>query len=176
MSILAELKKKYKPLSRLMDEKTRRIWAATEAMNIGWGGVSVVAEATGLSRNTVALGIDELKGKSLYKTSQIKRVRKIGGGRKLLAENDPGLVEELEKLVESTTRGDPESPLRWTCKSTRNLADELTKSGHKIGYRTVAAILNENDYSLHIKKESSFQGKENCFQVSKLVDILQPEK
>lgn len=150
MSNLAELKKKYKSLVQLMDEKTRRIWAATEASSIGWGGVSLVAKATGLSRTTITLGMSEIEGRVISP----ERIRKSGGGRKTLAEGDPNLVKELERLVESTTRGDPESPLRWTCKSTRNLAAELSAAGHNVSYRTVAAILNQNDYSLQANQKT----------------------
>ena len=118
--------------------------AAAEAMEIGYGGVSVVSRASGLSRVTITKGINELGTTPLPED----RVRRSGGGRKKLAERDPKLPDLLESLVEPLTRGDPESPLRWTCKSTRTLALELTRRKHPVSHEKVAQLLRELDYSL----------------------------
>src|SRR5208282_3044563 len=112
MISVTDIRQKYKRLSRLMDERSRRIWAATEARAMGWGGVSRVAEAIGMARNTIAAGLRELKRRG--RRPKLKRVRRTGGGRKRVTEHQPTLVKNLEALVEPTTRGDPQSPLRWT--------------------------------------------------------------
>jgi DDE family transposase len=136
-------------LSGVLDERSRRHWAAAEARELGYGGVSAVARATGLARDTIRVGLRELHQQSLHpEEPSSARLRKPGGGRKALVESDPELLPALEALVEPLTRGDPESPLRWTCKSTRQLAKELTRQRHPIGYRTVAWLLHEAGYSL----------------------------
>jgi hypothetical protein len=118
--------------------------AATEAMSLGYGGVSVVALASGLSRKAVRKGIAELqRGEPL-----VGRVRRPGGGRKPITESDPRLVQTLERLIDEQTRGDPESPLRWTCKSTRVIAQELARKKHPVSHVKVAQILHSLDYSL----------------------------
>jgi Rhodopirellula transposase DDE domain len=122
------------------------VWAAAEARSLPFGGVSLVARATGLSRTTVHAGMRELKA-GQRRTIGAGRSRKTGGGRKLTYHN-PDLLGALEKLVEPTTRGDPESPLRWTCKSTRHLARELQRQGYRIGDRKVAGLLHQMQYSL----------------------------
>jgi Rhodopirellula transposase DDE domain len=139
-----------------MDERLRRQWAATEALALGWGGISAVAAATGLSRNTIAVGIGEIEQRSRIGVAAIadQRVRRPGGGRKPLTEVDTGLVRALEALVEPLTRGHPESPLRWTCKSTRNLAEELNRQGHPISDRTVAKLLYDAGYSLQSNRKT----------------------
>jgi len=147
----AGVREKYQQLSVYLNERTRRIWAAVEAKQLGYGGVSAVAEATGLSRTTVLAGQRELALDKLVLVST--RQRKAGAGRKSLTSNDPKLREALEKLIEPTTRGDPMSPLRWTCKSTARLAKELTKQGHSISARSVAALLDEMDYSLQANRK-----------------------
>ena len=131
-----------------MDERWRRQWAATEAHDVGWGGITAVAQATGMSRTTITAGLRELMLPEEERVREASRVRRFGGGRKSVAETDPGLLAALEALIEPTTRGDPESPLRWTCKSTRNLADELTRQNHPVGERTVARLLRAAQYSL----------------------------
>lgn len=144
---LAIVRKKYQVLCNLLDERGRRVWAAAEANSLPYGGVSLVAQATGLSRTTIHAGIRELQtgqGKPLA----AGRSRKTGGGRKPLTFHNPDLLLALEKLVEPTTRGDPESPLRWTCKSTRALAEELRRQGYGIGERKVADLLHQMGYSL----------------------------
>src|SRR5947209_12900211 len=114
---LGILRKKYRAVCGFLDERARRVWAAAEARSLSYGGVSMVARATGLSRTTIHTGMRELKD-GLPKTIGTGRSRKAGGGRKPLTYHNPDLLQALEKLVEPTTRGDPESPLRWTCKST----------------------------------------------------------
>src|SRR4051794_16399407 len=120
---LACLRQKYALLEPELDERARRCWAATEALALGYGGVSAVAHATGLARNTIAAGARELRAPTRLAAD---RIRRPGAGRKPLTDTDPRLAAALDALVEPATRGDPQSPLRWTCKSTRRLADELT--------------------------------------------------
>jgi hypothetical protein len=131
-----------------MNERSRRIWAATEARSIGWGGVSLVAEAIGMARNTIAVGMRELKRRGRRPKSDRQRVRRSGGGRKRLTELQPKLVNQLEALVEPTTRGDPQSPLRWTTLSVRKLEDALRRAGFTVSYRTVANLLKKLNYTL----------------------------
>jgi len=146
--IIAGIRAKYWSLQPEMDERLRRQWAAAEAREIGWGGVTVVAQATGMSRTTITTGLAELKLPEGERVVAATRIRGPGGGRKPLTETYPGLRAALEALIEPTTRGDPESPLRWTCKSTRNLADELIRQNHPVRARTVARLLKEAEYSL----------------------------
>ena len=126
------LKEKYEALRPFMSERLRRDWAATEAKALGHGGIAVVTRATGLSRNTIARGMAELAGPDELPLPSPTRSRQSGGGRKSVIETDPTVLQDLEILVEPTTRGDPMSPLRWTCKSTRKLAEELQGRGHRI--------------------------------------------
>ena len=146
--VIARIETKYRLLEPEMDERWRRQWAATEAHDVGWGGITAVAQATGMSRTTITAGLRELMLPEEERVREASRVRRFGGGRKSVAETDPGLLAALEALIEPTTRGDPESPLRWTCKSTRNLADELTRQNHPVGERTVARLLRAAQYSL----------------------------
>lgn len=143
------IQEKYNALRNLFDERTRRLWAAAEARSLPYGGISVVASVTGLSRTTILSGINELRDTELHLIpTASSRIRRPGGGRKSLTDNDVTLEHDLESLVEPLTRGDPESPLRWTCKSTRKLAEELNKHGHRIGDRKVADLLHGLHYSL----------------------------
>jgi Rhodopirellula transposase DDE domain len=151
---IRRLRRKYRTLSVEMDERGRRQWAAAEARELGWGGVTAVARATGLSRTTVTAGLRELKLPAAQRAVEGMRVRRLGGGRKALTETDPGLLAALEALIEPTTRGDPESPLRWICKSTRRLADELTRGHHPISVNTVAALLRQAGYSLQANRKT----------------------
>jgi len=137
-----------------MDERIRRQWAATEARELGWGGVTMVARATGLSRTTITVGLRELSLPVKQRTIEAQRVRRPGAGRPRLVEIDPELLAALEALIEPGTRGDPESPLRWTCKSTRRLAEELTESHHPAGARTVASLLRKGGYSLQANRKT----------------------
>jgi hypothetical protein len=146
---MRQIKARYKSLMPLMDERMRRQWAASEAQTYGWGGVSAVSGATGMSRNTIRKGLGELEGrKGKRKAAVDTRLRKPGGGRKRLTEKDPGLMAALEFLVEPMSRGDPMSALRWTCKSTARLAQELTRQAHPVGAWTVGALLRADGYSL----------------------------
>jgi hypothetical protein len=134
-----------------MDERVRRQWAAAEAVSLSWGGVSAVARATGMSRTTIRAGIRELREREREGTGagpRAARVRRAGGGGKPLTQTDPAIVRALDELVGPVTRGDPTSPLRWTLKSTRRLAAELTGRGHPVSARTVAALLKASGYSL----------------------------
>ena len=155
VALINQLQQKYKSLNPIMDERMRRQWAATEALSIGRGGVTAVAIATGMSRNTVDAGIREIRTRENNTDSRLesKRIRREGGGRKTITESDPNIWEHLESLVEPLTRGDPESPLRWTCRSTRNLAEELQEQGHQVGDRTVAMWLNQAGYSLQSNRK-----------------------
>ncbi len=148
------IRRKYLALRPELDERARRQWAAAEARDLGWGGVSALALATGLSRTTIIAGLRELALPAKQRAAEADRVRRPGGGRHLLVESDPELLAALEGLIEPATRGDPESPLRWTCKSTRRLADELTHRRHPIGPRTVASLLHQAGYSLQANRKT----------------------
>ena len=150
------VQRKFELLRPLMNERMLRHWAACEAMTLQRGGVTLVAQATGLSRTTIWTGMRELRHPETVPVECLppQRIRHAGAGRPCLDKTDPTLVKDLEALVEATTRGDPQSPLRWTCKSTRNLADELQRQGHTVSYRTVAALLHELDYSLQANRKT----------------------
>ncbi len=136
---------KYESLRAVMDERRQRLWAAAEARALGRGGVAAVERATGMSRRRILVGMQELAAPSAIEAD---RVRRAGAGRPTVISSDPTLPRDLERLVESTTRGDPQSPLRWTCKSTRNLAAELLKQGHEVSPQKLGELLTELDYSL----------------------------
>ncbi len=150
------IKTKYKWLSRVMDERMCRWWAGSEALIRGRGGITLVSQATGLNRNTVAEGVKEIQQGETVLGSREGRaaIRRPGGGRKSLGEHNPGLKAALERLVEPATRGDPTSPLRWTCKSVRRLAQELQSQGYKISPPTVAELLYQMDYSLQANRKT----------------------
>jgi hypothetical protein len=138
-----------------MNERMRRQWAASEASDLGWGGVASVAIATGLARNTISVGLRELEHRRNHPRAEVSlRIRQVGGGPKTLREMDPGLQTALEALVDPATRGHPESPLRWTCKSTRTLARELQRQNHPVSDRTVAAMLKASGYSLQANRKT----------------------
>jgi hypothetical protein len=140
---------KYRSLVPLMDERMRRQWAASEATAYGWGGLHAVAQATGLSPTTIRKGQAELTDRAARPHLAVAAcLRRPGAGRKCTFEADPALLPALEQLVDPVTRGDPESPLRWTCKSTRTLARELTVQGHPVSESTVRRLLHAADYSL----------------------------
>jgi len=139
----------------MMDERMRRQWAATEAADLGWGGVSLVASATGLARNTIMVGGRELAHRLAHPKEPVSvQIRSPGGGRKRLTEVDPELEQALEALVDPATRGHPESPLRWTCKSTAKLASELQRQNHPVTDRTVARLLKAAGYSLQANRKT----------------------
>ena len=140
-----ETRRKYRSLRSVLDERQRRLWAATEARALGRGGVGAVVRATGMAKTTILRGQRELEsGQDL----EPGRIRRPGGGRKRATVLDPGLAATMEKLVDPMTRGDPESPLRWTCKSTRRLAAELRTKGYLVSHPVVADLLREQGYSL----------------------------
>ena len=145
MDLEAVIREKFRSLASRFDEHTRRIWAATEASAQGYGGISFVARATDISRRAILVGLREIKSGDILPEG---RVRRPGGGRKSGVEHQPDLPEKLECLVEPLTRGDPESPLRWTCKSTRRLSLELAKLGYAASSRLVGALLHGMGYSL----------------------------
>src|SRR3990167_3492882 len=143
---------KYAQIKNILGEKQKRLWAAAEANCIGYGGVSIVQRATGLSRQTICAGIRELaEGVDAEEASQI---RKSGGGRKSVEDLDVRIIEQLRGLVEDDTRGDPMRPLLWTSKSTSHLAEKLIALGHPISDRTVARLLNELGYSLQANQKA----------------------
>jgi hypothetical protein len=133
----------------------RRLVAAAESAAIGYGGVSVVARATGVSRRAITEGMKELSQQKVSgePLPSQPRIRRKGAGRKRTVDKDPGLRGDLDRLVDPATRGDPESPLRWTCKSVRILAEELRRQGHAVSYQTVAELLHEMDYSLQANQK-----------------------
>lgn len=137
---------RYRRVAGKLDERARRVVVAAEALALGRGGITVVARATGRARKTIARGMGELRGER--PVAEPGRVRLPGGGRKTAEAGDPTLVADLERLVEPVTRGDPESPLRWTCKSLRRLARELQQQGHRVSHQTVADLLHDLQYSL----------------------------
>lgn len=152
---IERIREKYRALAPIMDERMRRQWAAIEASDLGWGGVAVVAQATGLARNTIKAGMREVDHRVAHPEDPVEgRIRRRGGGRKRLTETDPQLIEALEALVDPATRGDPESPLRWTCKSTAKLAEELARQNHPVTDRTVAMMLKEVGYSLQANRKT----------------------
>jgi hypothetical protein len=144
---------KFRLLAVELDERRRRQWAAAEARAVGWGGISLVARATGLSRPTIMAGLKELDLSSKQRVVAATRIRSPGGGRRKLTEADPGLLEALERLIDPATRGDPMSPMRWTCKSTDKLAEELTQQHHPVSDRTVAMLLKQSGYSLQANRK-----------------------
>jgi hypothetical protein len=150
------IEEKFRALAGRLDEATLRLWAAVEARALGHGGVSVVANTVGLSRTTIHAGLRELAAAAPsggLRTGGARRVRAKGGGRKKLTVKDPTLLRDLDTLVEPTTRGDPQSPLRWTCKSTPRLAKELVARGHAISQRSVCDLLAQLDYSLQAPRK-----------------------
>ena len=143
------IESKYRSLRVLMDERMRRQWAAAESRAYGWGGVRAVSRAIGMSPNTIRTGVAELVVRDARPAAPVESgLRRKGAGRKKRTDTDPELRHALESLVEPTTRGDPESALRWTCKSTTRLAQELTRQRHPVSPRTVGRLLNESGYSL----------------------------
>ena len=156
---VATLRKKFRILRDVLDERGRRVWAAAEANALPHGGVSLVAKATGLSRSTIHAGIRELKA-GRDKPAVSGRIRRAGGGRKPLTFHQPDLLKALEQLVEPLARGDPESFLRWSSKSTRNLAQQLQRQGYSIGDRKVAGLLHQMGYSLQANTKT-LEGKQH---------------
>ncbi len=155
MASKRELASRFKLLEPWLDERTRRLWAASESAAIGHGGISLVARASGVSRRAIYEGLSELRQKpDRARKDRGPRVRKQGGGRKKTLSKDPSLVQDLERLVEPVTRGDPESPLRWTCKSVRKLAEELRRLGHDASHTLVSELLRKQKYSLQANRKT----------------------
>jgi Rhodopirellula transposase DDE domain len=153
MSEEESIRRRFKLINGMLDERLRRYVAAAEALAIGRGGVSMVSRATGMSRGAIQAGVAELK-QPARKRTPAGRIRRQGGGRKRTVDLDPSLRSDLEKLLEPATRGDPETPLRWSCKSSRQLSSELNGQGHRTSHRMVVALLHEMDYSLQANRKT----------------------
>ena len=146
----------FNQISGSLDERGRREWAASEAMALGYGGIARVYRATGIVPSTIGKGISELRERQdgRDETEEQRRVRRPGGGRPRKTDEDPALLESLEQLVDPVTRGDPMSPLRWSCKSLRRLASELVELGYSVSYRTVGRLLKGMSYSLQANRKT----------------------
>ena len=162
---LMTVQTKFALLRPLLDERSRRLWAACEATNLKRGGVTVVAKATGLSRTTIWAGMRELRAPAdpslqgeAGGENVTRRIRSPGGGRPPLPEKDPTLIRDLDALIEPAPRGDLRSPLRWTCRSTRDLAEALGRSGHRVSARKVALLLRDLGYRLEANRRSRDEG------------------
>ena len=155
-TIIATIRQKFELLRPVMTERMRRQWAASEALALPRGGMTLVSQATGMSRTTLWAGVRELQNPSDLPPAprDPRRCRRPGGGRHLVEVDDPRLLEDLERLVNPATRGDPMSPLRWTCKSTRKLAEELQHRGHDVSHQTVALLLQAAGYSLQSNRKT----------------------
>src|SRR5450432_2421715 len=154
MEPMEAIKRRFELLAPGLDERQRRLLAASEAVVVGRGGGVAVSRATGVSRRVIRAGIRELQAPESLAPG---RVRRPGGGRKSAVEKDPGLPAALERLIEPTTRGDPESPLRWTCKSLRKLTDALREQGHTVSQRVVANVLRTLEDSLQANRNAQFE-------------------
>ena len=148
---LQTLRRKYRTLRPVLTERSRRVWAASEAVALGHGGIGFVEKATGISRSTISRGIREQAGRTSLPP---ERTRRPGGGRKRTVDKDDRLVADLDALVEPTASGDPQSPLRWTSKSVRHLATELQGMGHTVSYALVRKLLLAAEYSLQANRKT----------------------
>lgn len=157
VQVVEWIREKYVALVDDLDERGRRRWAGAEARSLGWGGVIAVAKATGISDRTIRTGIQELNNP---KTVLSNRQRRPGGGRRSREIEQPKLIKALESLVEPVTRGDPCSPLRWTCKSTRTLAQELTRQGYHVSSTKIGQLLHTQGYSLQANRKV-IEGKQH---------------
>jgi len=157
MDKLQELELRFASVWELLDERGRRLMAANEAQLLGYGGVSLVSRACGLSRKAIAKGMGEIRAGIVLPAG---RVRRIGAGRKKITERDPGLADALDRLIEPETRGDPESPLRWTCTSTRTLAAHLSGRGHGVSHTKIGQLLRQQGYSLQSNRKTE-EGKDH---------------
>jgi transposase len=156
-TIIEGIRRKFLSLIEELDERGRRVWAATEALSLGWGGIAAVAEATGISDRTIRNGIREIKTGN---TASAERQRKSGGGRPAREVEQPELSAALAALVEPEARGDPMSPLRWSCKSTRTLAGELQRQGYAVSHTKVGQLLKREGYSLQSNRKTK-EGKQH---------------
>jgi Rhodopirellula transposase DDE domain len=150
-----QIRKRFELVAPVLDERRLRLYVAAEALALGYGGISLVSRATGVSRPTITAGCQELSGAEETQPTQASAggIRKAGGGRKRTASTDATLHRDLESLIEPVTRGDPESPLRWTSKSVRRLAAELNRMGHRVSFRIVTQLLRDMDYSLQANRK-----------------------
>jgi transposase len=155
--VVGWIREKFVAIASDLDERARRRWGAAEARSLGWGGIEAVARATGMSDRTIRSGIKELDDPNAPPMTQQRR---SGGGRKLRECEEPGIIEMLESLVDAGTRGDPMSQLRWTCKSTRTLAEELSRQGLSVSANTVGRLLHECGYSLQANRKT-IEGKQH---------------
>jgi len=151
--VIQSIRQKYDAVQDVLHERGRRVWAASEALQLGWGGISLIEKAIGISHTTIRRGLREIQSGKTKHLSR-KRSRLHGGGRKHLTIHYPDLPDVLESLIDPVMRGDPESPLRWTCKSTRLLAQELNRQGYTIGSSSVRFLLHQLDYSLQGNKKT----------------------
>src|SRR3989442_1913632 len=150
---------KFQALAVMMDERMRRQWAAAEARAYGWGGVHAVSMAIGMSAHTIRKGLVELADRLAHPDAPVpNRLRVAGAGRKAAIEADAELADALERLVDPMTRGDPQSPLRWTCKSTMQLADALMRQGHPVSPSTGGRLLKASGYSLQSNRKTKEGG------------------
>lgn len=146
-----KIRERFESLETTLNERTRRLWAGAEAKAVGPGAIPLVSRATGISRRVIALGLAELADPS--RQAEGKRIRRAGAGAIALTVKNPGLLDALNRLLEPTTRGDPESPLRWTCKNTRNLAQALREQGYRMSHESVAQLLHSQNYSLQANRK-----------------------
>jgi transposase len=156
-AVVERIRAKFVTLAGGLNECGRRRWAASEAISLGWGGIAAVAEATGVSDRTIRNGIQELKAAAPLPDD---RQRRPGAGRRAREVEQPALIAALEALVEPTARGDPMTPLRWSCKSTRTLAAELKRQGFQVGRTKVAELLKRKGYSLQANRKTR-EGKQH---------------
>ena len=162
-AMISTVRQKYEAIAPLLHEKARRCWAACEALSLGRGGISLVATATCLSRPTIRRGIAEIQAgdhDSVGPRPNRPHIRQPGGGRHSIAEADGTLIRDLKRLIDPATRGDPMSPLLWTCKSTRTLADALIEMGHDLSHQTVGRLLVDLGYSLQANRKTE-EGKDH---------------
>lgn len=152
MNLEQTIREKYLRLQDTLSEQQKRLWAASEAISYGYGGVTVVHKATGLSRPTINFGIQEIQKGTFLKTHE--RIRRLGAGRKPVEQEYPFLLQALLHLLENDTKGNPEQALFWTCKSTKNLALELKKMGYGVSDRTVARLLHDLHFSLQSNRKT----------------------
>jgi hypothetical protein len=150
-----QIRKRFELVAPVLDERRLRLYVAAEALALGYGGISLVSRATGVSRPTITAGCQELSAAADTPPAQASAggIRKAGGGRKRTASTDATLHRDLESLIEPVTRGDPESPVRWTSKSVRRLAAELNRLGHRVSFRIVTQLLRDMDYSLQANRK-----------------------
>ena len=171
-----QVREQYRLIRGSLDERGRREWAASEAMALGHGGIALVHRASGIVPSTIGKGVKELRQRQdgVAPREEKRRVRRPGGGRPSKTSEDPKLLGALETLMEPCTRGDPESPLRWSCKSLRVLAAELTRKGHEVSYQTVRRLLKRLNYSLQSNRKT-LEGSQHADRDRRISRELSPE-